>query len=137
MVLVFNIQDQGEVNDACLLTIDMNLVLPLLGRNWAIRGRLCGTWDHQLPTVILRVMIGHCLISLNVVHLCQNKPSYGGPNLSPFVFISLYRFCLFFIVLVISLAQTPNLLCKTSYVESSGLTSLVFVVRSPTLTILV
>ena len=35
-----------EVNYACSLTFDTNLVLPLIWRHRAIIIRLCGLWDH-------------------------------------------------------------------------------------------
>ena len=85
------------------MTLNTNLVMPILGKHRAFIGRLCDLWRHRLPLVILRVMIGHCSIALDLVSFVKtNLPRMDltYPHLS---FIALYHIHSCFIVIVISL----------------------------------
>ena len=58
-----------EIYDNYLIDIHTNLVLPLLRRHRVIIGRSYDLWGHQLPLVILSVLIDYCLISPYLVYL--------------------------------------------------------------------
>ena len=59
------------IDNTCSLTFDTTLILPL------VLGYSCGLWNHQLPLIILSIMISNYLISLKLVHLLS-KPTFLG-----------------------------------------------------------